>query len=147
MESCQHSSRRCRRRPASTLSVAFVCLRYAHYLPHLLKTCYNFYFISYLTTTTSLTYLSSLIVTNIVPGHLPAETNEVRIFHTVTPFSFGIGTIFHSSTVKLQNNGIAPSASKMPVYWSLPLFLDHFYTYNKKRSAAKMPVYWSFGRR
>ena len=46
------------------------------------------------------------------------------------------------TTVELQYNGIALSAAKMPVYWSLPLFMDHFYIYDKKQSAAKMTVYW-----
>jgi len=45
----------------------------------------------------------------------------------------------NSSTVELQYNGIAPSAAKMPVFWSLPLFLgQYYYIYDKKRSAAKM---------
>ena len=29
-------------------------------------------------------------------------------------------------TVELQYNGHPPSAAKMPVYWSLPLFMDPF---------------------
>ena len=47
-----------------------------------------------------------------------------------------------NDTVKLQYNVLAPSAAKRLLYWSWPLFLDHFYIYNKKRSAAKRPVYW-----
>ena len=48
----------------------------------------------------------------------------------------------YSSTVELQYNVLASSASKRLVYWSLPLFLDHFYIYNKKRSAANRTVFW-----
>ena len=46
------------------------------------------------------------------------------------------------STVELQYNGLASSAAKRLVYWSLPLFSDHFYINNKKRSAANRTVYW-----
>ena len=78
---------------------------------------------------------------------LPGK-NESIIQHCSTSI---IHTITKSSTVGLQYNGIALLAAKMPVYWSYPLFLDHYYTYNKKTVSSKnvgilefwTPVNWS----
>ena len=42
-----------------------------------------------------------------------------------------------TSTVKLQYNGHPPSAAKMPVYWSLPLFMDPFSNFIIKMVSSK----------
>ena len=68
--------------------------------------------------------------------HVHQELNDLLIS------IFVISRPCATTTVKLQYNGIAPSAAKRPVHWSLPPFLDHFYVYNKKPSAAKRTVYW-----
>ena len=46
-------------------------------------------------------------------------------------------------TVKLQFSGLGWSASKGPLFWSCPLFLDLFMHYFLKMVTEKSPVKWS----